>query len=104
MVNYYNYNNSGQISSSYKKYEDAYEFVNNKYKQLFAKLSPEEIKKKYSRQKASLGRRAFRIGEKKVARSYFSQSLSICVQKNVILYYVLTFFDYKLLLKLRSMK
>lgn len=104
LVNYFNYRNSGQISSSYKKYEDAHAFVRKKYEKLFMQLSPKELDMILAGQKASFGMRAFRVGNKKIARHYFCESLRIFVQKKVMIYYISTLFSYRFLLKLRSLR
>lgn len=104
MVNYYNYNNSGQISANYEKYEYAYSHVNKKYEDLFSRLTPYEMRRKLSGQKISIGKKAFRIGDSKIARKYYVQSMKICFRKKTMFYYLLSFFNFKLLLKIRSLK
>lgn len=104
LVNYYNYNNSGQISANFEKYEFAYTHVNRKYEELFRKLTPYEMRRKLSGQKISIGKKAFRVGENKLARQYYVESLKICFRRRTLLYYFLSFFNFKFLLKLRSMR
>lgn len=104
MVNYYNYNNSGQISANFEKYEYAYSYINKKYEGLFSKLTPYEMRRKLAGQKISIGRKAFRIGESKIARDYYVQSMKICFRRRTLFYYFLSFLDFKFLLKIRSLK
>lgn len=104
LVNYYNYNNSGQISANFEKYEYSYAYVNKKYEDLFKKLTPYEMRRKLSGQKISIGKKAFRIGESKIARRYYLESMKICFRRKTLFYYFLSFLDFKFLLKIRSLK
>ena len=102
LVNYYNYKTSGQISLNFEKYEKAYAAVNRKYESLYKQLSQKEWKDKLAGQMNSIGVKAHRAGNGPVSRLYFKKSLKYSFSYRTILFYVMSFFDYSLLLKLRS--
>lgn len=102
MVNYFNYGYSNQISSSTSKYERAYSYIYEKYSNLFASLTPEEMKRRYAYEKISLGQRAMRNGNSKEARSYFLKSWSYVWSPKILLYLTLTVFKFKNILRIRK--
>lgn len=104
LVNYYNYNTSGQITLNFEKYEKAYDILNNKYRELYKKLTPREWKRKIAGQKNSIGMKAHRCNKGSVARRYYKQSLVECFQLKTALLYIMSFFSYSKLLKLRTYK
>ena len=104
LVNYYNYNNSEQISTNFEKYEFAYTHVNRKYEELFRKLTPYEMRRKLSGQKISIGKKAFRVGNNKLARKYYIESLKICFRRKTLFYLFMSFLSFRFLLKIRSLK
>lgn len=104
LVNYYNYNDSGQISLDYNKYEKAYDVVNRKYEILFKQLTQKEWKRKIAGQKLFIGNKAHRCGNGLMARYYYKQSLRVFFQLKTIFFYIMSYWDYSILLKLRSYK
>ena len=105
LVNYYNYNNSGQISANVGKYELAYDKVNQKYEQLLnEKLSGEERKHKLACQMRALAIKALRNGNGKEARAYYVKSINYRFEIRSIWLYISTFLGYNTHLKLRSVR
>ena len=103
LVNYYNYNNSGQISVNVKKYESAYDKVNQKYELILKdNLSTKEWQHKLAGQKRTLAIKALRNGNGKEARFYFIKSIKCRFEIKTIWLYLSTFFGYSTLLKMRS--
>lgn len=104
LVNYYNYNTSGQITLNFEKYEEAYDILNNKYSELYKKLTPREWKRKIAGQKISIGMKAHRCNKGSIARYYYKKSLKECFQLKTILLYIMSYFNYSRLLKFRTYK
>ena len=104
LVNYYNYNTSSQITLNFEKYEKAYDILNNKYKELYKKLTQKEWKRKIAGQNNSIGMKAHRCNKGSVARRYYKQSLAECFQLKTVLLYIMSYFDYSRLLKFRTYK
>ena len=104
LVNYYNYNTSGQITLNFEKYEKAYDILNNKYRELYKKMTQKEWKRKIAGQKNSIGMKAHRCNKGSVARRYYKQSLAECFQLKTVLLYIMSFFSYSKLLKFRTYK
>jgi len=102
LINYYNYTGKKQISAVTKKYENSFKYINEKHKNLIQSLSDEELKKKQCNEWFLLGNKAMRNGEKKLARKYMMMINKSCFSKKAIAYYILSFFNYKYILKLRS--
>ena len=103
MVNYYNYKNTRQISTNLEKYEIEYNYVNQKYDKLIKNnLSILEIKQKLASQKRVLALKALRNGNGREARLFLRRSLKCCFEKRTILYYLLSYFGYNFMLKIRS--
>lgn len=103
LVNYYNYVSTGQISANLEKYELAYETLNAKYERLLSeKLAVSELKQKLASQKRALAMKALRNGNGVEARAYFKKSLRCNLELRTILFYLLSFFGHKAMLKIRS--
>jgi hypothetical protein len=104
LVNYYNYNTSGQISLNFDKYEKAYNAVNRKYENLYKQLTHKEWKVKIAGQMNSIGIKAHRSGNGLVARLYYKKSLKYSFKVRTVFFYVMSFYNYSFLLKIRSGK
>lgn len=102
MINYYNYSGTKQISSATNKYEEAYDQINKKYRDMIAMMPPEKQREKKYNEYIGLGNRALRNGNGKLARKYIREALKIMMKKKALASYVFSFFDFKLLLRLRS--
>lgn len=104
LINYYNYNSSGQISSNTEKYENAIEVINEKYSTLFDTLSENERKKKKLFELNLLSNKCLRNGDKKAAKKYAKKALSTKLSINTIERYMMCLCDFKVALKLRKFK
>ena len=102
MINYYNYTNSKQISALTQKYIDSFSYINQKYSDLFAALSEEEAKQKKNNEYTLLINKAMRNGDGKLARTYAKALKKNGGKKKAFLFYWLSFFKYKTILKIRS--
>lgn len=102
MVNYYNYGGTNQISSMTEKYENAYKYIHEKYSDLYAKLTPREMKQRLAYERVSLGNRAMRNSSPEEARRFYWQSLKYSLNPKIFVYLMLTLFNYKTTLKLRG--
>ena len=102
MINYYNYTGTKQVSALTDKYIESFAYIDNKYKDMMDALTSEQrLKKKYN-EYMLLGNKAMRNGDGKLARKYIKEALKITKSKKAMAYYLLSFFGYKLVLKLRS--
>lgn len=102
MINYFNYRNQTQVSSSTAKYVQATEYIDKKYIDLFAQLSPKEYKKKKCNNIMLLGNKAMRNNSPSEARHFFWQAFIIKPSVFPMLSWFLSFFGYENLLKIRS--
>lgn len=104
MVNYYNYRNQTQVSSSTAKYIKASDYINKKYADLFKKLTPQEYRQKQVNDIMLLGNKAMRNNSPKEARKFFCKALRLRPSVSPLASWVLSFFGYKNMLRLRSRK
>lgn len=102
MVNYYNYRNQTQVSSSTAKYIHATEYINKKYAELFAKLTPQEFKLKQFNDIMLLGNKAMRNNSPAEARKFYIQAMRIKPAPFSIASWILSFFGYKTMLRIKS--
>ena len=102
LINYYNYTNSNQVSASTQKYIDAFAYINNKYAAYFAELPPEKIAEKKRNEYSLLINKAMRNGNGKLARQYAKQLKKNGGGKKALVFWGLSFFKYKTVLKIRS--
>ena len=102
MINYYNYTGTAQVSALTKKYEESFAYINKKYENLFSMLSEDEASQKKNNETSLLINKAMRNGDKKLARFYAKKALGMSFSKKNIAYYLLSFFKYKTVLKIRS--
>ena len=101
MVNYYNYRNQAQVSSSTAKYILATEYINKKYKDLFDKLTPYEYKVKRLNDTMLLGNKAMRNNSPREARRFFAEAF--CIKPSIlpIASWILSFFGYENMLRIK---
>lgn len=102
MVNYYNYRNQTQVSSSTAKYVQATDYINKKYADLFAKLTPQEYKQKQINDIMLLGNKAMRNNSPAEARNFYLKSFGIRPSVSPIVSWLLSFLGYKNMLRLKS--
>ena len=102
MVNYYNYRNQTQVSSSTAKYIQATEYINKKYTDLFGKLTPQEYKLKRMNDIMLLGNKAMRNNSPKEARKFFCKAFHERPSISPVVSWTLSFFGYKNMLRLKS--
>lgn len=102
MVNYYNYRNQTQISSFTARYIQATDYINNKYSDLLGKLSSREYKQKRFCDIMLLGNKAMRNNSPQEARGFFLKAFRLSYSISPMAYWVLSFFGYKNMLRLKS--
>lgn len=102
MVNYYNYRNQTQVSSSTAKYIQAIDYINKKYADLFKKLTAQEFRQKQVNDIMLLGNKAMRNNSPKEARKFFLKALSLHPSVSPLASWVLSFLGFKNMLSLRS--
>ncbi len=101
MIDYYNYTGKKQVSAVTQKYVDAFAHINSKYAYLFAGLSDELKTKKLFNEYIDLSHKCMRNANKKQARSYALAAMKTSLRPKALVYFGLSFFDYKTILKLR---
>lgn len=102
LINYYNYTNSNQVSASTQKYIDAFAYINNKYAAYFEEMSPEKLAEKKRNEYSLLINKAMRNGNGKLARQYAKELKKNGGGKKALIFWGLSFFKYKTVLKIRS--
>lgn len=102
MINYYNYVGTNQISALTDKYIDSFAYINDKYKDLLNELSSEQLQEKKHNEYMLLGNKAMRNGNGKLARKFIKAALKERRSKKALAYYLLSFTNFKTVLKLRS--
>lgn len=104
MVNYYNYRNQTQVSSSTAKYIRATEYINKKYADLFANLTPKEYKQKQFNDIMLIGNKAMRNNSPEEARQFYGQAIRIKLSISSIASWILSYFGYKNMLRIKRKK
>ena len=101
LVNYFNYTGETQVSSKIKRYEDALSYINAKYQNLFFRLDNQNKKNKKKNELVLLINKAMRNRLPNVARRY---SLALLKERSLkgLFFYVLSFFDYATVLKIKK--
>ena len=102
MINYYNYVGTNQISALTDKYIDSFAYINSKYADLLERLSDEQLQEKKYNEYMLLGNKAMRNGNGKLARKFIKAALKEQRRKKALVYYLLSFTNFKTVLKLRS--
>lgn len=91
-LRYYDVAGSNQISRNTQKYEEAYELLFNKHRELFlAKLFPAGFQKRKAQSLLALTRRAIRNMQPKEARRYACQAFRMGSHVRSSLYYLISF-------------
>lgn len=101
-INYFNYTGGNQISADTQKYENAYKKLEEKYKDLYVKLTSKQIEAKEIQKCVSLANRAMRNGDKRKARQYLLHALKIRLNYKSLIYFLLSFTNFKTILTLRK--
>lgn len=102
LIKYYNYTNSKQVSAVTDKYVKAFELINSKYADRLKSLTlKERMLREYS-QYFLLGNKAMRNHNSRESRTYFRKAIRTRPNPKAMLYWFLTFFSFKTVLKLRS--
>lgn len=102
LVNYYNYRNTTQVSSSTEKYEKAFEHIEHKYNLIIDRLSLKEQKNRVSNKLFLLGNKAMRNNNPRQARMYFKKLLANGFNIKALIYYFMTFTSFSVVLRLRK--
>ena len=103
LIKYYNYTNINQITDNVHKIEKAINKIDIKYKNLIATLDKKAQEERYYQRFNGFGKRKLRIGEKKQARDYFIQSFKIKPNLTSIKFLIVSFLQYDVLVKLKSL-
>ena len=103
LINYYNYRGTKQVSAVTEKYEQAFAYINNKYKNLFASLTDSENRIKQVNEFILLGNKAMRNRENKKARHYYRKVLKTNFSLKNLVFYIMGFTNYDVILKLRNL-
>ena len=101
-INYYNYSNSNQVSNNTEKYINAINYIRNKYDKEIKKYGSDFEKSVNSKDKIKIARRCLRNENKKEARKYAIESFKIKKNKTAVLVFMMSFFPYNLVLRIRS--
>lgn len=103
LINYYNYRGTKQVSAVTAKYENAFAYINNKYKDLFTQMTESEKTTKLVNEYILLGNKAMRNNERKKARGYYKKVLKSKFSLKNLVFYVLGFTNYEFILRLRNL-
>lgn len=102
-IDYYNFRDGVQVSSNTKKYETAFDRLNEKYANLFANLSEDDKRKRQEYELFLLANKALRNNDKPKGRCYLKKILKNGFSKKAFTMLMMSSFDYSLTLKLRKM-
>lgn len=102
-IDYYNFRDGEQISSSTEKYEKANQRVNEKYRDLIQQLTPQEKDQRERYELYHLANKALRNNDRKKARFYLKKLMKKGFNRNALILLLLSPFDYGLILKLRKL-
>lgn len=102
LVNYYNYTNKKQVSSSTQKYVDAFCKIESKYPWLFDTLDGQQCKERLVNKYALLANKCLRNGNRKEARPYIQGIRAEGFWKTAVKFWAVSMLPYKYVLKLRS--
>ena len=102
LIRYYNFTGAKQVSAITKRYIDAFVYINNKYKENLMNISKEYKQKKLQNEYMLLANKAMRNSDGKLARYYLEKSIHTKKSIKTILLYILSFTNYKFILKVRN--
>ncbi len=100
-VDYYNYENSSQISGNTKKYIEAERAITTKYDKLIENLSRSEKAKRKSYFDILISKKGMRNGEASIAIKYGVRSFFVRPGKSTLMCMCASFVPYKVSLKIR---
>ena len=104
LVDYYNYDNSNQISRYTDKYEKAVDYLNAKYADLINRLSEDEKRTRKNYFYLLLGKKALRNGQRGKARQYIIKAGKEKLTKEVVYCWAATFFSAKFVRRIDTVK
>ena len=102
MIRYYNYTGTKQVSALTDKYIESFSYINNKYAEKMEALPADKKHEKKYNEYMLLGNKAMRNGDGKLARRFIKAALKEQRGKKALAYYLLSFTNFKTVLKLRS--
>lgn len=102
LIKYYVHNNVSQITTSVAKNKKAIEIIDAKYSELISNLSIKEQRMRFCQRYNAMGKRELKNNQRKKSRTYFISSFKSYPNMLSIILYTASFFDYKLLLKIKS--
>lgn len=102
LVNYYNYTNKNQVSSSTEKYVNAFRIIEGKYQALFESLNASTEKERLVNKYALLANKCLRNGNKKEAFPYIKGMWKEGLWKTALKFWAVSHLPYKYVLGLRS--
>ncbi|SHH14430.1 glycosyltransferase family 2 protein [Virgibacillus chiguensis] len=104
LVKYKNSNTTNQISDDIHKYIKSMNYINNKYKYLYSKISDEILTKHKQSSYMFLVKTALRNNNKVIARKYSKKLLTKYPSLKTFSLHISTFFSYSFILKIRALK
>ena len=102
-IHYYNHPKYQQISQQIEKYNDAIDYLENKYFDLFINLSNTEKRNRKSNFNLQLAHKAMRNNNTKLAFRYSINSIKFKLTFKALVFLLLSFVDYSTTLKLRKL-
>lgn len=102
LIKYHNFTSVKQISDDVKKYEVAIRYIRKKYEKYYNDLDHMSLIKHEQANYMILALKSLRIGETKIARKYLWEHFKIKPSPRTLILYLLSYFDYDLLLRLRA--
>lgn len=95
-LRYFDAPGSTQISRNTRKYQEAYELLFEKHRELFlSKLSPADFQKRRAQSLLAVSRRAMKNSQPKEARQYACQACRLGSPIRSLQYYLLSFVPFK---------
>lgn len=102
LINYYNYTNSNQISDKTNLYEQSIRFINNKYKELYDKLSDSQRRQHTYQMNLLLAQKCVRNKQGVKARKYLYKAYQVKKGITPIVLSILSYFPFYVNLFLRK--
>lgn len=101
-VNYYNNLGNNQISHQTQKYEEATDYIRDKYKDLYNNLDLEASNQYYINSYLELVNRGMRNNDKKTAKKYAKLAMKKKLNIKTIGFFIMTRLNYRIVLYLRK--
>lgn len=102
LVRYYNSTTTKQISDDVQKYEDALMYLKRKYEKYYNNLDESLLRRHKQANYMLLALKCLRNGNPKIARRYILKHFKLKPSFRTLFLYLLSYFDYDLLLRLRA--